>query len=60
MSNDEFQHRNFWNKTNTCIEKDKDGKCIISASFQIIDFNQPVETKLCDEYKKLNKDDKTV
>ena len=60
MSNDEFQHRNFWNKLNICIDKDKDDKCLVSASFQIIDFNESAETKLCDEYKKLNKDDKTI
>lgn len=60
MSNDEFQHINFWNKTNICIKKDKDDKCIISASFQIIDFNQSNKTKLCDEFKKLKNNDKTV
>ena len=60
MSNDEFQHRNFWNKPNICIEKDADDKCLVSVSFQIIDFNKSTESKLCEEYKKINKNDKTV
>ena len=60
MSNDEFQQRGFWEKNNMCIEKNKDNKCLVSVSFQIIDFSKSKEVKLCDEYKKLNTDDKTI
>jgi hypothetical protein len=58
MSNDEYQHKAYWSKDGLCIEKDKDGKCLVSARYVYLDFNEDVKL-FCKELKK-NKNDKTV
>ena len=52
MSNDEYQQQDFWTKTNerlnqeqesVCIEKATDGRCLVSVSFEMIEFFKPKE-----------------
>lgn len=57
MSNDEYQHKNYWSDDGLCIEKDKDGKCLVSAKYIYLDMNK--DSKLFCEQIKEKKDDKT-
>jgi len=59
MSNDEFQHLNFWkDELKICILKDKNGKCITYAKFEFVDAIK--ENLFCTKLNKILKDDKTV
>ena len=53
MSNDEYQHQEFWKtpfNTDVCIEQDKEGQCLMSARWMIIDMSEPPKEKE-DAYK---------
>lgn len=41
MSNDEYQHKLYWDKP-ICIEKDSEGKCVMSMKFTTLDISKPV------------------
>ena len=59
MSEDEYQHKAFFeNQKPVCVEKDKDGKCLMSAQWVLLDFSEP--KKLFCEEVKTNKDDKAI
>lgn len=58
MSNDEYQHKAYWSNDGLCIEKDKDGKCLMSVKYVFMDLKK--DDKLFCEQIKENKDDKTV
>ena len=50
MSNDEYQHQDFWNTkpkqlNSVCVEKGKNGECLMSAALIVLDMNEPVLQK---------------
>ena len=66
MSNDEYQHKKFFeDQKPVCLEKDKDGKCLMSAQWILMDLklctieDMPLyePKKLFCEEIKTNKDD---
>lgn len=60
MSNDQYEHKNYWNESPAiCVEKDKEGNCLMSYSFIIIDMGQlDDKPKLFCKELKTNKNDK--
>lgn len=61
MSNEEYTHQNYWAESNICIEKNKEGKCLVSARYVFLDFKD-IEIKpqpFCYQIK-INNHDKTV
>lgn len=49
MSNDEYEYQTFWSKVNeklnqeqesVCIEKAADKRCLISVSFEMLNFSK--------------------
>jgi len=59
MSEDEYQMKQFFeDQKPVCVEKDKDGKCLMSAKWVLLDFSEP--KKLFCEEVKTNKNDKTI
>ncbi len=61
MSNDEFQHQAYWNTLNKrlneeqesiCVEKDNNGKCLVSLSFAVIDLSKSKDKLFCESIKK--------
>lgn len=61
MSNDEYQQQNYWTDHNICIEKDKDGKCLVSARYVFLDFNDiKHEPELFCQQVKINNYDQTI
>lgn len=63
MSNEEYTHQNYWTNHNICIEKDKNGKCLVSARYVFLELNdkeqKQVHELFCGQIKKI-KDDKTI
>jgi hypothetical protein len=60
MSNDPYQQQSFWTDTNICLEKDKDGKCLVSARYVFLDSSQEQKHKLFCNQIKTKKHDKTI
>lgn len=61
MSNDEYQQQNYWTDHNICIEKDKDGKCLVSAKYVFLDVNDiKHEPQLFCQQVKINNYDQTI
>lgn len=58
MSNDEYQQQSYWTNDGLCIEKDKDGKCLVSAKYIFMDLKQ--DDKLFCEQVKQNKNDTKI
>jgi hypothetical protein len=58
MSNDEYQQQSYWTNNGLCIEKDKDGKCLVSVKYIFMDLKQ--DDKLFCEQIKQNKNDTKI
>ena len=60
MSNDTYQQQSFWTDTNICLEKDKNGKCLVSARYVFLDLSQEQKQELFCNQIKIKKHDKTI
>jgi len=58
MSNDIYQQQSFWTSPDICIEKDKNGKCLVSAKYVYLDMGKTKDL-FCEQVKN-KKNDKTV
>jgi hypothetical protein len=53
MSNDEYQHLNWWKKS-ICMESNEKGDCLMSLNFTMLDFSKKEEL-FCDTINKYPK-----
>lgn len=60
MSNDEYQQQSYWTNDGLCLEKDKDGKCLVSARYIFLELSQEQKHELFCNQIKTKKNDKTI
>lgn len=60
MSNDEYQQQSYWTTLNkrlneeqesVCVERDNNGKCLVSLSFAVIDLSAKKDKLFCQSIK---------
>ena len=58
MSNDEYQQQSYWSNDGLCLEKNKDGKCLVSARYIFLELKKE-DMLFCKQIKE-NKNDKAI
>lgn len=60
MSNDEYQHQDFWTEVvkklneeqeSVCVQSNEKGECLMSMKWMMIDLSETPNTKEQDEHK---------